>query len=269
MTKPLFPEITVNGQTIAATQIGAEAQNHAAPSGKPGIAWRKAARALVIRTLMLQEAARLGLSPQPQALGAGQRETEDEALIRAVMEIGVTPVAVSSAAVRARYDAAPGQYRAPDLYEAAHILFAAAPEDAEARQKAQAHAVALLQILAERPDEFDSLAKAHSQCPSRDMGGRLGQIGPGDTVAEFEQALVALREGEISAAPVQSRYGVHIIRLIARAEGAILPFEAVRQPIRDALEKAAWMAAAHDFTTALVAGSDISGIDMAARLEAA
>ena len=40
--------------------IAAEAQNHEAPKGKPGLAWRKAARALVIRELLLQEAVKLG-----------------------------------------------------------------------------------------------------------------------------------------------------------------------------------------------------------------
>ena len=43
MTRPLFPDIVVNGVTLDADDIAAEAQNHPAPRGKPGIAWRKAA----------------------------------------------------------------------------------------------------------------------------------------------------------------------------------------------------------------------------------
>jgi peptidyl-prolyl cis-trans isomerase C len=266
MNKPLFPDITVNGQTIASPQIAAEAQNHAAPSGKPGIAWRKAARALVIRTLMLQRAARLGLSPQPQSLGDGLRETNDEALIRAAMEAGVVPAAPNPDAIRAVYDANPGQFRSPALYEVAHILFGAAPNDGAARQKARQLADNVQAALAKRPDDFDALAKAHSQCPSRDVGGHLGQIGPGDTVPEFEHALAGLQEGETTKTPVETRYGFHIIRLIARADGAILPFAAVRSHIGDALEKAAWARAAHDFTAGLVNAASISGINMDADL---
>ena len=38
--KPLFPDLTVNGETIASVAITAEAQHHNAPAGKPGLAWR-------------------------------------------------------------------------------------------------------------------------------------------------------------------------------------------------------------------------------------
>ena len=58
----LFPDLVVNGETVPAAVIAAEAQNHDGPKGKPGIAWRKAANAVAIRTLLLQEA-RASLSP--------------------------------------------------------------------------------------------------------------------------------------------------------------------------------------------------------------
>ena len=44
--KPLLPPVTVNGVTITPKRIAAEAQNHPAPKGKPGHAWKAAARAL-------------------------------------------------------------------------------------------------------------------------------------------------------------------------------------------------------------------------------
>ncbi|HGG63137.1 MAG TPA: peptidase, partial [Rhodobacteraceae bacterium] len=39
-SKPLFPDVFVNGQEISAADIAAEAQNHNAPKDKPGWAWR-------------------------------------------------------------------------------------------------------------------------------------------------------------------------------------------------------------------------------------
>ena len=54
--KPLLPDVTVNGVLIDPTLIANEAQNHPAPQGKPGLAWQAAARALAVRTLLLQEA---------------------------------------------------------------------------------------------------------------------------------------------------------------------------------------------------------------------
>ncbi len=262
MNKPLFPDVTVNGEVISAAQVAAEAQNHTAPAGKPGVAWRKAAQALVIRTLLLQEARRSGVDAAPQELHKGQFETEEEALIRVVMETGVNPAVVDEAAVRAAYDADPNRFRSSALYEPAHILFAAAPESVEDREKALKHAQAALAALAKNPDAFASLAKSESDCPSRDAGGRLGQIGPGDTVPEFEAALADLAEGEISAGPVASRYGYHVVRLDAVAKGVDLPFEIVRPRLQEALEKAAWAKAARQFSHALVAEAEISGIEM-------
>ncbi len=266
MNKPLFPEISVNGRTVPAAEIAAEAQNHAAPAGKPGIAWRKAARALVIRALLLQEAARLGLKPEPQQTAPGQRETDDEALIRAAMEAGVNPAPVSEQEARAHYLAHRDRFRSPTLCEVSHILFAAPPDDAQARAQARARAENALARLAERPDDFAALARDLSDCPSRESGGRLGQIGPGDTVPEFEAALTRLRPGETAPRPVDTRYGLHIVRLIARAEGAPLPYEAVAASIRDSLEKAAWARAARAFTARLVDRATITGIDMTAPL---
>ena len=87
----------------------------------------------------------------------------------------------------------------------------------------------------------------------------MGQLGPGDTVPEFEAALRELGEGEITAEPVLTRYGYHVIRLDAVAEGQVLPFEAVRPKILEAMEKAAWAEAARDFVNQLIAESDSSG----------
>ena len=46
MRGPLQPDVVVNAERIPARLIAAEVQNHAAPPGKPGYAWRAAARAL-------------------------------------------------------------------------------------------------------------------------------------------------------------------------------------------------------------------------------
>ncbi len=264
MNKPLFPEITVNGRTIPAADIAAEAQHQPAPAGKPGVAWRKAAHALVIRALLLQEAERLGLTPEPHELAPGLRETDEEALIRAVTEEGVDPAPITDQQLRAVFQAQPERYRSPALFEAAHILFLAAPEDKPAREKAMARAKAALARLAERPGDFAAIAQEQSDCSSRDAGGRLGQVGPGDTVPEFEAALETLEPGEITSTPVETRYGIHLIQLLARADGAPLPYETAAPGIREALEKAAWARAAQDFVRKLVAAADIVGIDMGA-----
>jgi peptidyl-prolyl cis-trans isomerase C len=258
--KPLLPEITVNGELIPAEAIAAEAQNHHAPKGKPGLAWRAAARALAIRALMLQEARRRGLEPEPREIAPGSIETDDEALIRQVLERALKPAAPDEAELRAAYDAEPDRFRAPSLYEAAHILIPApGPSD---RDAARAKAEGIIAALRADPAAFDRLAAAESACASRANGGRLGQLSSGDTVPEFEAALAALPEGCLTDAPVETRYGFHIIRLDARATGAVLPFETVLPRLRAAHAKAAWTRAARAFTRRLLDEATITGLDL-------
>ena len=214
---PLMPAITVNGVTIPSALIGAEAQNHPAPDGKPGLAWRAAARALATRELLLQEARVRGIAAVPAELAQGQLETADEATIRALLEAALPAADLDESRLRAIYDAAPDRFRAPSLYEAAHILFAAPDGDAPARAAARAEAEAVLADLRRNPRRFAELAAAHSACPSRANGGMLGQLSPGDTVPEFEAAMDALKDKEFSAV-VQSPFGMHLIQVIERRQ---------------------------------------------------
>lgn len=262
MGNPLLSDAVVNGEVIPAAAIAAEAQNHPAPAGKPGLAYRAAARALAVRALLLQEARALGLAPQPQDLAPGKRETEEEALIRAVIEARIEPEPVTEAAARAVYDAQPERFRNPRLYEAAHMLFPAAEGDLPARAEARAAAAQTLAELARDPRRFDRLARDRSACPSRETGGRLGQLAEGETVPEFEAVLNTLPEGAIAPEPVATRFGFHVIRLDARAESTPLPFAAVRPAIVAQLEKLAWTRAAQALVAALAAAATLDGVDL-------
>lgn len=257
--KTLLPPVTVNGVALDPALIAAEAQNHPAPKGKPGLAWRAAARALAIRELLLQEAKTRSLTADPAELAPGKWETEDEALIRQLLAEALEPTSANEAELRALYDARPDRFRAPALYEAAHILFAVTPETAPAREKAGMKAGAVLAELQKDPRRFAQLAAEHSACSSKTSGGMLGQLTSGDTVPEFEAALARMAEGETTL--VETRYGVHILRLDARAEGAVLPFDTVLPQLREAHEKAAWTRASRDFVARLIDGAKIEGID--------
>ena len=261
--KPLLPPVVVNGVTIPAERIADEAQNHPAPRGKPGLAWRAAARALALRELMLQEARARGLAPDPIELAPGKWETDEEALIRQLLENEIAPDPVDESALRAIYDAHPERFRSPALYQPAHILIAA-PPDGPVREEAREQAGIVLKRVLKTPRLFGETAREMSDCDSRANEGMLGQVGPGDTVPEFEAALKLLEEGQIASELVESRYGFHIIRLDARAEGRVLPFEAVLPHLREAQEKAAWVAASRVFVERLTAAADMSGVTFAA-----
>lgn len=262
MTPAMFPDVVVNGETIPSAAVAAEAQNHSAPADKPGIAWRKAAQALAIRALLLQEARARRLSPDPLELAPGRFETEDEARIRALLDeaLGIAPV--TEQAVHAEWARDPGRFRSAPLWDVSHILCACDPRDRRARATAEARAAALLARLDGEPKGFAAAAR-DSDCGSKASGGHLGQLGPGDTVPEFEAALRTLTEGGVSPAPVLSRHGWHIIRLNATAPGQVLPYDTVRPRIAQALEKAAWARASREFVERLAHRARITGASLA------
>ncbi|MFZ3249624.1 MAG: peptidylprolyl isomerase, partial [Pseudolabrys sp.] len=227
--------VSVNGISIARDAIQREMQHH--PAAKPIAAWQHAARALVIRELLLQRAKHLDLAPEPICDEAGRRETEDEALMRAVVDREVTVPEPDDETCRRYYERNRARFHSSDIYEVSHILFAAVPENHEDYAQARADAAAVLATLQESPECFAALAKAYSRCPSAEQGGNLGQITEGQTTPEFERALVSLSAGELCTEPVATRYGFHIIRLERKHGGRVLPYEAVSERIADYLRE--------------------------------
>lgn len=258
----LFPDLVINGETVPSAVVAAETQNHDGPKGKPGIAWRKAANAIAVRTLLLQEARKRGVTAEAQEVGPGRFETEEEALVRGLLDRVVSVTAPTEEEIETEWQKDPTRFRSPPLWEVSHILIACDPREETERQAAQARAVDLTGKALGNPKAFAKLAGEVSDCGSKSSGGALGQLNPGDTVPEFEAALRTLSEGAITAEPVLTRYGWHIIKMDAVAMGAVLPFAAVKQRISDAMEKASWARAAHDFVGSLVASAEISGADL-------
>jgi peptidyl-prolyl cis-trans isomerase C len=253
--------VSVNGVTVARDAIQREMQHH--PSSRPIAAWQQAARALVIRELLLQRAKHLGITAEPIDDGTGRRETDDEALIRAVVEQEVAVPEPDDETCRRYYERNRGRFRSPDVYEASHILFAAVPAEEEDYARARADALTVLAALQKNPECFAALARAHSRCPSAVQGGNLGQITPGQTTAEFEQALVALTPGELCSVPVETRYGFHIVRLDRKREGLELPYDVVADRIADYLKESVRRRADAQYIARLVSAARIEGIELA------
>ena len=62
---------------------------------------------------------------------------------------------------------------------------------------------------------FEELAKKYSTCPSSQEGGDLGDVNPNRLDDDFADAALALKPGEISAKPVRTRFGYHLIKRIS------------------------------------------------------
>jgi len=101
---------------------------------------------------------------------------------------------------------------------ARHILLRTGPQLTESAAAARL-ADYRRRIVAGQAD-FAELAREHSQDGSAKQGGDLGWANPGRYVPEFEQAMSTLRPGEVSE-PLVSRFGVHLIQLVARREAKL------------------------------------------------
>jgi peptidyl-prolyl cis-trans isomerase C len=253
--------ITVNGMTIPRDAIQREMQHH--PAQKPVAAWQQAARALVVRELLLQRARHLSLSAEPQSDADGRCETDEEAVMRALITREVAVPEPDDETCRRYYERNVARFRSPDIYEASHILFAALPADQANYAQARADAISVLGTLQEHPDCFATLARAYSRCSSAAQGGNLGQITQGQTTPEFEQALFALEPGQFCVAPVATRYGFHVIRLDRKHEGRTLPYEAVTDRIADYLRDSVQRRAQAQYVARLVSAAQIGGLEIA------
>lgn len=258
-TLPKPKTVSVNGTVIPREVIAQEVQNH--PAAKPILAWQAAARALVVRELLLQEAARLGIAAAPLRDPDGRTETAEEAAVRTLVEREVVTPQVDEAACRAFYDAHPERFGSGDLVEAAHILIAAPGNDAGARKAARVEAETILAAVCSDPKRFAEIARARSDCrTSADNGGSLGQVSAGQTVPEFEAGLDALAIGE--CAVIETRYGSHVVRLDHRDAGRLLPFAHVHARIAHYLAHSARNRALAAYIARLAARAEICGISL-------
>ena len=250
--------VSVNGVVIGREAIAREVQHHPAP--RPVAAWQEAARALIIRELLVQRARLVGVVSAPLRDNAGRCETEEDALIRGLIEHEVTTPVPNEETCRRYYEKNRRLFRSQLIYEAAHILFAAHKEDAEGYERARRDATSVLAELKRQSERFGDLARNYSACPSAAQAGNLGQITAGQTTAEFERALATLTPGSISQAPVETRYGVHIIRLDRKIDGVELPFELVADRIADYLGESVRRRAVAQYIARLVSDAEVTGI---------
>ncbi|CAN1601251.1 protein of unknown function [Pseudomonas mediterranea] len=133
-----WPIISVNGVAITPQAMAQELQYHPAQSREDAV--YQAARALVIRELLQQRIAELGLSLQ---VGAG--ENEEEAATRLLLEREVQVPQCDEATCLRYYESNRARFHSAPLLAVRHILLECAPDDAEGRSLAHVQAGLLLE----------------------------------------------------------------------------------------------------------------------------
>ncbi|MFA6904144.1 MAG: peptidylprolyl isomerase [Gallionellaceae bacterium] len=228
---------------------------------------KSAVEALVLREVLLQAArdkvamAQEELRALEEAGGEADRESLlEDALINRLIEMEVSSPTPTMEECEIYYRKNLKQFRNGDLVEASHILFQVTPNVPLDALRAKAEEV--LQQVQASPAQFGELARTYSNCTSAEVGGNLGQLSKGQTVPEFERVIFSLESGEIAPKLVESRFGLHIVRVEHRVEGHTLPFEMVREKLAQFLAEQVRTRALKQYLKILVGQANIQGVEM-------
>ena len=249
----LAPGIVVNGVKITPEVINSEVQYH--PADTYFDAKYQTMKALVIKELLLQEAAFQG---DDLSSAVDNPDVVIDTLLERELDIPDT----DEETCKRYYEKNLERFITSPLYQVSHILYLASPEDDAAYAQAKAKAEGDLKRIQKNPDLFQKIAKQESACSSSGEGGNLGQISKGQTLPAFEAALLAMKAGDMSAEPLASEVGYHIIKVHEFAEGKQLPYDAVAEWIADYLEKQSWKTALNQYVQVLAGKAEISGFEL-------
>ncbi len=195
-------KIVVNGVTIPQSRIDAMNKELNA-QGQPDNAERQNAvrEELVNREILAQAAAKRGLDKNPD-IQAQMDMARQAVLVRALFENEVKTHPITDADLQKQYE----QFKSSmgtNEYKVAHILV-----DKEEDAKS------IVEQLKKNPGDFAKIAKERSKDPgSKDTGGDLDWGPSARYVKPFADAIQSQPKGQVSAAPVKTDFGYHVIRV--------------------------------------------------------
>ena len=215
----------VNGKPVPKARMDVLAQQLAA-AGRPVTPEMQSQlrEEVIAREVFMQEAQKQGLDATDDY--KNQLELARQAiLIRQLFENFRKTNAVSDADVQAEYDKFVAANSGKE-FKARHILV-------ETEDEAK-------KILADlkKGAKFEDIAKKQSKDPgSGANGGDLDWAAPASFVPEFSEAMIKLKKGETTAAPVKSQFGYHIIRVDDIRQAQLPKVEEVKPQITQQLQQ--------------------------------
>lgn len=164
-------------------------------------------------------------------------EAENLILAESYLQKRLSKISIKEEEMRNYYEKNKEKYSEPERVHLKHILiFVPEGADKQTKEKALNRAKQIkAQLL--KGAKFEELAKLHSDdTASREKGGDLGVLRKGETLPEFEEKVFKLKVGEISD-PISSPYGYHIVKVIKKLPPTTLPYEKVKDEVREDLKR--------------------------------
>lgn len=153
-----------------------------------------------------------------------------------VFPFAVDATSIPDDTLEAYYRQNISRFSTPEQRKARHILIKTSQDDStETLEEKRKRAEQILE-LAKSGEDFGALAKQYSEGPSGPKGGDLGTFSRGQMIKPFEDAVFAMKEGEISNI-VKTPFGFHIIKLEKIEPAHTRTFAEVKGEIETRLKK--------------------------------
>ena len=217
--------------------------------------------------LLRQAAIKAGLLAHDDPVpSSGAMSEAASAAIEALLDRELALPTPSEEACRRHHAAQSGRYAVGERVQVRHVLFAVTPGvDVNAlRQRAEA---CLLDVRCAAPggeDRFAAAAAATSNCPSGSEGGALGWLTSDDCAPEFARELFGKPDVGVLPRLVHSRFGLHVVEVLAREPGVVPAFDAVKSAVAQALRQQTFTTALRQYLQLLAGQAQLEGVDLEA-----
>ena len=184
--------------------------------------------------------------------------------IEALLENNVKVPEPSDEACRRHHAAHEASYRTGERVRVRHILFAVTPgvDVVALRKRAEPIFLDVRCHDGQGVDRFAEAARKWSNCPSGGQGGELGWLTSADCAPEFARELFGRVEVGVLPRLVHSRFGLHVVEVLARDAGQARPFEAVREAVAQALRQQAYLTALRQCLQMLAGTARLEGVEL-------
>jgi peptidyl-prolyl cis-trans isomerase C len=214
------------------------------------------------------------------------------AAIEALLDREIAVPEPSDEACRRHHAAHPARYAVGERALLRHVLFAVTPgvDVTQLRRRAEACLIDLRAPVAREgdlrapvaregdlrapvaregdlragdgSDRFAQVAAQTSNCPSGQDGGALGWLTAADCAPEFAREIFGHAEVGVLARLVHSRFGLHVVEVLARQRGEAPAFESVRAAVAQSLRQQAFATALRQYLQLLAGQADVQGVEL-------
>ncbi|HEX6018939.1 MAG TPA: peptidylprolyl isomerase [Burkholderiaceae bacterium] len=211
--------------------------------------------------LLRQAAIAAGLlAADDPAPTAGAMSEAAGTAIEALLERELQQPEPSDEACRRYHAANASRFAVGERVRARHVLFAVTPGVDVVALRKRAEACLLDLRCAGAADRFAQVAGETSNCPSGAHGGDLGWLAADDCAPEFARELFGRSEVGVLPRLVHSRFGLHVVEVLAREAGVMPAFEAVHSAVTQTLRQQAFTTALRQYLQLLAGRARIEGV---------